>query len=31
VIEKRENNKVVMEFEQNAQQKDEADALLEDN
>lgn len=31
VIEKRENNKVVMEFEQNAGQKNEADALLEDN
>jgi hypothetical protein len=31
VIEKRENNKVVMEFEQNAPEKNEADALLEEN
>lgn len=31
VIEKRENNKVVMEFEQNAAQKNEGDPLLEDD
>lgn len=31
VIEKRENNKVVMEFEQNAAQKNEGDPLLDDD